>query len=113
MRPLLHNTGQGVIQRPNPFLVFHQAVDRTAISAIRLGNFKLVKTWRKEQLELFDLSKDLSESHDLSRQHPEQTRKLHHMLTGFLQEVGAETRRTMVYSNDERRIALLGPSPFR
>ena len=94
MRPVLHNAGQGVIQRANPFLVFHQAVDRTPISAIRLGNFKLVKTWRKEQLELFDLSKDLSESHDISRQHPEQTRKLHHMLTGFLKEVGAETRRT-------------------
>ena len=94
MRPLLHNTGQGVIQRPNPFLVFHQAVDRTAISAIRLGNFKLVKTWRNERHELFDLSKDLSESHDVSRQHPEQTRKLHHMLTGFLKEVGAETQRT-------------------
>ncbi|MGE4550040.1 MAG: sulfatase-like hydrolase/transferase, partial [Opitutales bacterium] len=94
MRPVLHNAGQGGIQRANPFLVFHQAVDRTAISAIRLGNFKLVKTWRKEQLELFDLSKDLSESRDLSRQHPEQTRKLHHMLTGFLKEVGAETRRT-------------------
>lgn len=94
MRAALHNAGQGGIQRGNPFLVFHQAVDRTAISAIRRGNFKLVKTWRKEQLELFDLSKDLSESRDLSRQHPEQTRKLHHMLTGFLQEVGAETRRT-------------------
>ncbi len=94
MRLVLHNAGQGVIRRARPFLVFHQAVDRTAISAIRLGDFKLVKTWKKGRLELFDLSKDLSESRDISDRNPEQTRKLHAMLTGFLAEVGAATRRT-------------------
>ena len=94
MRPVLHNAGQGVIHRARPFLVFHQAVDRAAISAIRFGDLKLVKNWEKGRLELFDLSKDLSESHDISGRNPEQRRKLHAMLTGFLEEIGAATQQT-------------------
>ncbi len=94
MRGVLQNAGKGNIQRANPFLVFHQGVDRTALSAIRLGDFKLVKTWKKNRLELFDLGKDISEANDLSGQHPEQTKKLHDQLTNFLKQVGAETRRT-------------------
>ena len=94
MRSVLENSGRGKIQRKNSFLVFHQAVDRTAISAIRSGDLKLVKTWKKNQLELFDLSLDLSETNDLSQKQPEKTKKLHRMLIGFLNEVGAETRRT-------------------
>ena len=94
MRPVLHNAGKGVIHRARPFLVFHQAVDRTAISAIRFGDLKLVKNWEKGRLELFDLSKDLSESHDISGRNPEQRRKLDAMLTGFLEEIGAATQKT-------------------
>ena len=82
------------VVRPNPFLVFHQAVDRSAASAIRLGDYKLVKTWKSDNLELFDLSKDISEAKDLSKQMPAKTRELHRMLTNYLREVGAETRRT-------------------
>ncbi len=82
------------VVRPNPFLVFHQAVDRSAASAIRLGDYKLVKTWKSDNLELFDLSKDISEAKDLSKQMPAKTRELHRMLTNYLGEVGAETRRT-------------------
>lgn len=92
--PVLHNQGKGRIQRANPFLIFHHAVDRTAQTAIRLGNFKLVKTWKENRLELFDLSKDLSEAHDLSEAKPGQTQKLHALMTGFLSEVQAETRQT-------------------
>lgn len=94
LRPILHNGGTGSVKRARPFLVFHQAVDRTPISAIRLGDYKLVKTWRKDRLELFDLSRDLSEANDLSTRMKDKTRELDGLLTGFLQEVGAETRRT-------------------
>jgi len=88
------NGETGKVVRPNPFLVFHQAVDRSAASAIRLGDYKLVKTWKSDNLELFDLSKDISEAKDLSKQMPAKTRELHRMLTNYLGEVGAETRRT-------------------
>ena len=89
MRQLLHNGGQGSVHRPKPFLVFHQAVDRKPVSAIRLGDYKLVKTWSTNQLELFDLSRDLSEAKDLSRRMGNKTEELHHLLTDYLHEVGA------------------------
>ncbi|MCH2614744.1 MAG: hypothetical protein MKZ70_08655, partial [Opitutales bacterium] len=71
-----------------------QALDRSAASAFRLADYKLVKTWKSDNLELFDLSKDISEAKDLSKQMPAKTRELHRMLTNYLREVGAETRRT-------------------
>ena len=89
IRALLHSDGAGTVKRANPFLVFHQAADREAISAIRLGDYKLVKTWDKNRIELFDLSRDISEVSDLSEQLSEKTDELHSLLTGYLDEVGA------------------------
>ena len=90
IRQLLHNAGQGQVKRARPFLVFHQAVDRKPISAIRLGDYKLVKTWDRNQLELFDLSRDISEVNDLSDQMSDRTEELHTLLTGFLDEIDAD-----------------------
>ena len=87
MRAVLHNEGKGMIQRANPFLVFHQAVDRTAISAIRLGDFKLVKTWKKDRLELFDLSKDIGEKSNLAKEHPDTVEKLEKALKKWQSEM--------------------------
>ena len=92
MRELLHNEGKGQVKRRNPFLVFHQAANRKAVSAIRLDDYKLVKTWKSGRLELFDLSTDLSEATDLSRGKPEKTKELEAILLGFLTEVGAATK---------------------
>ena len=36
----------------------------------------MVKTWKTEKPELFDLSKDLSEANDLSAKMPEKTKEL-------------------------------------
>ena len=74
------------------YLIFHQAVNRDGESAIRKGKYKLVKTWKKNQLELFDIVKDVGEENDLSEKLPEVTRDLDSLLTAFLKDVGAETR---------------------
>lgn len=93
-RGVIHGGGVGQVQRPQPFLVFHQAVDRKLMSAIRMGDFKLVKTWREDKLELFDLSQDLSETDDLSEQMTGKTEQLHKLLTDYLTDVGAATTST-------------------
>ena len=90
---LLHNQGQGAVQRSNPFLLFHQAVARTAQTALIQGDYKLVKTWRDNRLELFDLSKSVEENLNLSEKLPDKTEKLHGLMTGYLNNVGAETRK--------------------
>ena len=86
----------GEVKRQRPYLIFHQAVDRNAQSALRWGNFKLVKTWKSGKLELFDLSKYLSEANDLSAKMPEKTKELDQVLTAFLTEVKATTVQTKI-----------------
>jgi arylsulfatase A-like enzyme len=43
----------------------------TPASAIRLGNYKLIEFFETKTIELYDLSKDPSESKDISRTQPE------------------------------------------
>ena len=93
MKSVLSHRGNGEIHRTKPFLIFHQAVARNAQSALIQGGFKLVKTWKDQKLELFNLSESISEEKDLSIEFPEKTRKLHTLMTGFLDEVKAETRK--------------------
>ena len=93
LKSVLMNGGRGEVKRNNPFLIFHQAVARSAESSIILGNYKLVKTWDRNRLELFDISKDIAEANDLSNQIKAKTNELHQLLVNFLEEVGAETRK--------------------
>ena len=90
------DAGVGEVKRQRPYLIFHQAVDRNAQSALRWGNFKLVKTWKSGKLELFDLSKYLSEANDLSAKMPEKTKELDQVLTAFLTQVKATTVQTKI-----------------
>jgi arylsulfatase A-like enzyme len=94
IKPVLQNAGVGKVKRQRPYLIFHQAFDRTAQSAIRWGNFKLVKAWKSGQLELFNLSKDLSEANNLAAKLPQKTAELDQTLTRFLSQVNATTVKT-------------------
>ena len=91
---VMMNSGEGIISRSNPFLFFHQAVARSPETALIMGDHKLVKTWNKNQLELFDLSKDFEEAKDLSLSHPDKVQEMHHLMVSFLNDVDAETRKT-------------------
>ncbi|MCR9291734.1 MAG: sulfatase [bacterium] len=88
---VLQNEGVGSVRRRWPFLVFHQGVDRKVLSAIRFGQYKLVKTWENERLELFDLSRDLGETNDLSQDMKSKADELHNLLQGYLSKVNADT----------------------
>ncbi len=92
MKPVLFPDGKGKVDRPKPFLIFHQSVDRLAQSALRMDNFKLVKTWSKNRIELFDLSNDIGETTDLSKKLPEKTAQLLALMKSYLDTVGAENR---------------------
>lgn len=111
MAEVLFNRGQGTISRNQPFLLFHHAVDRTPQTALIHGNHKLVKTWRENRLELFDLSTNLSEVHDLSDELPETTTELHSMMVNFLDSVKAETRRTDGRSKEKTRPQISHKAP--
>ncbi|MEO0966279.1 MAG: sulfatase/phosphatase domain-containing protein [Planctomycetota bacterium] len=91
---VLFNEGQGDVERHMPFLIFHQAVARRPESALILGDYRLVKDWKDDKVELFDLSEEQIEQRDISMLEPDKTAELHAKLSGFLAEVGAETRNT-------------------
>lgn len=94
IKNVIQNQGKGVVERKCPYLIFHEAVDRKAQSAIREGNFKLVKTWKGNKLELFDLSKDVSEEYNLAEKMPEKVKDMDKKIVSFLTKVNAETRQT-------------------
>lgn len=94
LQSIIHNDGAETVVRNSPFLIFHQAANRKPISAIRWGDYKLVKDWRFDKFELFDLSKDIGEKNDLSKEMPELVEKLNDALTRFLDQANAETQQT-------------------
>ncbi|MFY0650550.1 MAG: hypothetical protein JXQ96_00885 [Cyclobacteriaceae bacterium] len=62
-------------------------------SAVRKGEYKLIKYWSKEnkykgtpKVQLFDIANDLSERKDLSKDQPEKTRELAALLYEFINE---------------------------
>jgi len=93
---VLRHAGVGEVRRQRPYLIFHQADERDAQSALRWGDFKWAKTWKTGKLELFDLAKDLSEANDLSTKMPEKTKELDQALTAFLAQVKATTVQTKI-----------------
>jgi arylsulfatase A-like enzyme len=92
LRGVWLNGGVGEVRRARPYLLFHQAIDRRAQTALRWGDLKLVKNWTTGEVELFDLSRDLREAENLVKRMPEKAAELHRIAAGFISEVKAETR---------------------
>lgn len=88
------------VNRSKEALYFHQSSHRPSRSAVRLENYKLIKYWTKEnkykgtpKVQLFDLSNDLSEQKDLSKENPEKTQELESLLADFIKETKTVTER--------------------
>ena len=71
------------------------AIDRQAIywehegnRAIRVGDWKLVAKGRNGKWELYDLKNDRVEMNDLSKKHPEKTKKLQAMWQSYAERTG-------------------------
>ena len=91
---LLTSPEGGPGKRPNDFLVFHwphyqHGKASTPDTTIRQGDFKLHYFYEDEKCLLFDLSKDLAESNDLSAALPEKTDKLRQTMVDYLTAIDA------------------------
>jgi arylsulfatase A len=100
MKSLLLDEKVTEVNRSKDALYFHQSSHRPSRSAVRLGNYKLIKYWSKEnkyegtpKVQLFDLSKDLSEKKDLSDLNPEKRQELEKLLEDFIKETNTVTIR--------------------
>lgn len=97
MVPLLLEEREKV-DRNSEYLIFHQASHRKPRSAIRKGDFKLIKYWSKEtkykntpKVELFNIAQDRSESRNIIKKHPGIAKELEAELMRFLIQSNAET----------------------
>lgn len=91
---LLKGNGLGEIKRPVPGLIFHLPFPIKGgipMSAIRVGDFKLLVHWDDKKYELFDLATDIGEKNNLADQMPAKTKELFDILQSYLKSVNAET----------------------
>jgi arylsulfatase A len=88
-RAVLERGGVGRVRRPFEGLVFHSPF-MNAHSAIRAGDYKLVKLWDTGNVLLFNLRDDLGETKDLAATRPQKRDQLHRLLIRYLDSVNAE-----------------------
>lgn len=92
---LLRHRGIGHVERPHEELVFHfphygRNPESLPRSALRLGDYKLIRHYETGKVSLFNLSKDISESNDLADRMPEKVAELTRRLDRYLADVDAQ-----------------------
>jgi arylsulfatase A-like enzyme len=87
-RSALENGNLGVVKRPNDEIVFHYF--GKSHSAIRVGDFKLIKFWNLKKTELYNLKDDLSELNNIAIKYPQKVIELEKLLVTYVKEVNAE-----------------------
>ena len=95
---LLTNGGTGTVSRRFGPLVWHfphyqTQKGTTPMSAIRDGNWKLVKLYETGDTQLFDLSADIEESRDVQAAEPGVAARLEKQLASYLRAVDAPMAR--------------------
>ena len=88
-----NNLDRDAIYFHYPHYAFHQRNNMGSI--IRQGNYKLIHIFTKNEYELYDLSKDISESKNIINEMPEKAAELKEKLAVWKKEVGAEDPRLM------------------
>ncbi len=87
-KPLLENGNAANFKRSDDALIFHYF--GKPHSSIRIGNYKLIKFWKLNKMELFNLKDDLGELIDLSKELPDKVKELDTRLMAYLEKVHAE-----------------------
>ena len=59
-------------------------------SAVRQGRWKLIYFHADRRFELYDLSRDVGEEHDLAREQPEEVRRLARVLGLWMRDARAQ-----------------------
>lgn len=92
-RALLQNGGNGSVHRPVRGLVFHRYSNSYPHSAIRLGDYKLIRFWKQlngiPPIQLFDLTQDVGETENLAAKMPQKARELEMLLRQYAEEVNS------------------------
>lgn len=99
-RDVLENRGEGKVRRRSDALVFHRYSNSYRHSAIRVGDYKLVRFWivprstggtvyHIDRAQLFDLRHDPGETENLAGQMPKKMQELEQALLAYLRSVSS------------------------
>ncbi|XOV86895.1 MAG: sulfatase [Pseudomonadota bacterium] len=93
LAPLLANPDLAAVERPTPFMVWYYGAYRNfkhvvPQAAIRDGDDKLIWNLESDEVTLFDLALDISETTNLTRFRPARAEALHNSLKDYLKTVG-------------------------
>ena len=91
--PIFTSPQTGRVRRPSEELVWHfphYQGSEGPHSAIRLGDYKLIRFYESGESRLFDLSTDLGETDDISARQPDTARLLLQRLEEHLRDAGAQ-----------------------
>ena len=92
LRDVFMRGNEGKVTRNTAPLVFHFPWHTgDPESAVRMGDYKLIKNLDTLDVELYDVASDISERHDLSASMPELVKKLDNQRSNYLDSVNAET----------------------
>ena len=94
LTPLIFGKKKKVKRPDSDALFWHfphylSAKGTTPQSAVRVGDYKLIKFHHYERTELYDLSSDIGETKDVSEQFPKIAAKLEKKLDEYLDEINA------------------------
>jgi arylsulfatase A-like enzyme len=89
------------VERPHPFLVFHDKtanphsseVNADSETALFQGDYKLIKTWRggaQHTAELYDITEDPGEARDLAGELPEVAERLGKLMDEYIARSGGD-----------------------
>jgi arylsulfatase A-like enzyme len=84
---LLKNKGHGNVNRPLRDFVFHRYNNSYPHSALIAGDLKVIKFWKTDKVELYNLREDPGEVHDLAGTNPKEAHALAARLAKYLDEV--------------------------
>lgn len=90
MVSLFKNPGSAVVKRREDALYFHRYNNGYPHSAIIDGDYKLIKFWKTNKEELYNLDKDIGETHDLAAEMPGKLKELDGKLMAYLEKMHAE-----------------------
>lgn len=87
--PVLKNSQAKIEQRAMYWHYPHYYSTTTPVSAIRLGDWKLLEFFEDNHLELYNLKEDIGEQNNLAKTNPQKTAELQKLLTRWRKNVNA------------------------
>ncbi|MCP4783061.1 MAG: sulfatase [Fuerstiella sp.] len=92
LRDVFENGDTGSVRRSAPGLIFHYTCHfGPPVSAIRIGDYKLLRHLTSGELKLFDVAKDYAEKHDLAEAMPRKVEEMDRIRQQYVQKVDGGT----------------------